>query len=53
MRKTVQKCAIPLQEISTGLYIGMSFLWESHGKHPMGWHGTAPICISNETVAML
>jgi len=23
-----------------GLCIGMSFLWESHGKHPMGWDST-------------
>jgi len=23
-----------------GLSIGMSFLWESHGKHPMGWDST-------------
>jgi len=30
----------------------MSFLWESHGKHAMGWDVTAHICISHETVAM-
>jgi len=23
--------------IWTGLSMGMSFLWESHGKRPMGW----------------
>jgi len=23
-----------------GLSMGMSFLWESHGKHPMGWDST-------------
>jgi len=36
----------------SGLSMGMSFLRESHGKHPMGWDGTAHICISHETVAM-
>jgi len=30
----------------------MSFLWESHEKHPMGWDVTAHICIFRETVAM-
>ena len=34
---------------SAGLSMGMSFLWESHGKRPMGWDGTAHICISHET----
>jgi len=33
----------------TGLSMGMSFLWESHGKRPKGWDGTAHICISHET----
>jgi len=23
-----------------GLSMGMSFLWESHGKRPVGWDGT-------------
>ena len=23
--------------------------WEAHGKRPMGWDGTAHICISHET----
>ena len=25
------------QHALTGLSMGMSFLWESHGKRPMGW----------------
>jgi len=29
--------------------MGMSFLWESHGKRPMGWDGAAHIFISHET----
>ena len=29
--------------------MGMEFLSESHGKRPMGWDGTALICISHET----
>jgi len=24
--------------------MGMSFLWESHGKRPMGWDGTVINC---------
>jgi len=32
-----------------GLSMGMGFLWQSHGKRPMGWDGTAHICISHET----
>jgi len=35
--------------IHPGFSIGMSFLWESRGKRPMGWDGTAHICISHET----
>jgi len=31
-----------------GLSMGMSFLWESHGKRPMGWDGTSHICVSHE-----
>jgi len=27
-----------------GLSVGMSFLWESHGKRPMGWNGTGINC---------
>jgi len=27
-----------------GLSMGMSFLWESHGKRPMGWVGTDITC---------
>jgi len=27
-----------------GLSMGMSFLWESHGKRPMGWDGTGVNC---------
>ena len=26
--------------ILPGLFMGMGFLWESHGKRPMGWNGT-------------
>jgi len=35
--------------INPGLSIGMSFLWESHGKHPMGFDGTAHICMSHDS----
>ena len=35
-----------------GLSIGMSFLWESYGKYPMGWDSTHLYSISHETVAM-
>jgi len=27
-----------------GLSMEMSFLWESHGKRPMGWDGTGINC---------
>jgi len=30
-----------------GLSMGMGFLWESHGKRPMGRDGTAHVCISH------
>jgi len=30
--------------ITLGLSMGMSFLWESHGKRPMGWDGTGINC---------
>jgi len=29
---------------SLGLSMGMSFLWESHGKRPMGWDGAGINC---------
>jgi len=27
-----------------GLSMGLGFLWESHGKRPMGWYGTGINC---------
>jgi len=43
-------CAVShLRGKLAGLSMGMSFLWESHGKRPMGWDGTAHIYSSHET----
>ena len=33
-----------LMMVLAGLSMGMSFLWESDGKRPMGWDGTGINC---------
>jgi len=33
---------------SLGLSMGMSFLWEFHGKRPIGWDGTGINCYGLE-----
>ena len=41
-----------VQPISARLSMEMLFIWDSHGKRPMGWDGTAHSCIYYGTVAM-
>jgi len=38
------KLSVVQTVVFPGFSMGMSFLWESHGKRPMGWDGTGINC---------